>query len=949
MGLFSKLSHFKLARYAALIPSALGWALEGQLRNRFRAVRSYRILAASGLFDPVFYTSQPGYVADGHVDPLQHYLLFGSAGKLDPNPLFDTSWYLAQNPDVASSGINPLVHFSSSRCREKRNPHPLFDVAWYLDHNPDVAQAASDPLLHFLMTGGKEARSPHPLFDSRWYFDRNPDVAAAQSNPLVHYLRNGWKENRDPHPLFHTHYYLAQKPELIAQEVNPLEHFVMVGFRENLNPNHLFNTAYYRNLYSDITVDTNPLLHYLLSGGAELRRTHPLFDPLEYSRRVPRLLELGTNPLLHYFQSGIRQKLSPHCLFDVRFYLSQRPELISSGEDPVLHYFEHGEELGLDPCELFDTSYYLARYPKVRESGQNALVHFITEGAFQGYNPNPLFDTLYYLKQNGDVAATKQNALAHYMQSGAFEGRSPSPFFDSLFYLKENPAVRQARVNPLAHFLVRGGAEEGKDPNSFFKTTIYLKEHPEIAALGINPLVHFIGAYQLQPLEPETNAEPPARLNLRFNHRRLKPMNQPTIQEGKTTVICVSHVSPVPPRAGNEYRLLRLLQWLKSSGYNVIPVLSPLPHGTISDAQIAEVAAQLGGAVLCSRDGAMASCVDENVGQVLEALSGAGIPSYSAPFEVHGEKYGREAELLNVERTFCHDALIRLVTQLANASESAIVLVEYVFMSRLLPLLPASTLKIIDTHDVFSFKQKKVVARGVSDTLALTGEEEAQRLSRADLILAIQPEEQAELEHLSGPEQQVITVGVDFPVVSCGHAVSGHKVLFIGSENPMNAQGLRDFLRFAWPAVLRAVPDAELLVAGKVCNTLRSNHPQVSLLGSVERLDELYDRVKVVINPALAGTGLKIKTLEALSFLRPLVTWPTGTDGLHPKLRELCLLARDWFEFAEQLIGVLNDSRGEWFTSEQIDTLRTHLSARAVYSDLDSVLKKRSLSECAIA
>ncbi len=926
MGLFAGISRTKLARYAAIAPHVLQWALKGELRNRVRAVRSYPVAAASGLFDAAFYTAQPGYEPESRLDPLQHYLLFGFARGLNPNPLFDTSWYLAQNPDVVTTGINPLVHFATSGWSERRNPHALFNVGWYLEQNPDVKEAGINPLVHFLRTGGTEGlRSPHPLFDSRWYFERNPDVAAAQVNPLIHYLRDGWNEGRNPHPLFHTRYYMAQKPDLTAQRVNPLDYYVRVGFRENVNPNHLFDCVHYRGLYPDMTSEVNPLLHYLLFGGAEFRSPHPLFDALEYSRKVPQLSNGSGNPLVHYFQSGIRQKLSPHCLFDTPYYLSQAPELIGTDEDPILHYFERGQDLGFDPCELFDTSYYLERYPQVRESGQNALVHFVTQGAFQGYNPNPLFDISYYLRQNGDVVASKQNALVHYLQTGAFEGRSPSPFFDSSFYLKENHAVRVERVNPLADYLVRGGAEKGRNPNSYFKTASYVKEHPEVTALGINPLVHFTGDYsQRKPEAADTVTTPKHR----FQIRALANQMASKVQRDKTTVICVSHVSPLPPRAGNEYRIFRLLQWLRHSGYNVMPVLSPLPHETISDEQLADVAEQLGSVILCLRDGTTVTRVDERAERLISALDGVEVSSYES------------VDLLASERIFCHDALVQIVERIARAKAPCVVVAEYVFMSRILPLLSNDVLKVIDTHDVFSSKQKKVVARGVSDALSLTEKEEARMLVRADLVLAIQPEEQEALQALCEPRQQVITAGVDFLISDANQPVSGHKVLFIASDNPMNARGLREFLRFSWPSIVRVVPDAELLVAGKVCRTVPFAPPQVTLLGSVENLDPLYTQAKVVINPALAGTGLKIKTLEALSFLRPLVTWPTGADGLHPNIRALCLLATDWFEFSEKVVRVLNDASEHWFTLEEAATLRTYLSAETAYSGLDSALNK---------
>ncbi len=352
--------------------------------------------------------------------------------------------------------------------------------------------------------------------------------------------------------------------------------------------------------------------------------------------------------------------------------------MIDSDDDPVFHYFERGQQQGLDPCELFDTSYYLERYPEVRASGQNALVHFVTHGAFQGYNPNPLFDTSYYLKQNGDVAANKQNALAHYMQTGAFEGRSPSPFFDSSFYLKQNRAVRAERVNPLADYLVRGGAEKGRDPNSFFKTATYVKEHPEIVARGMNPLVHFMGGYPQQQEQSTEASMAPAH---RFHFRRLAKESYPEEGKDQATVVCLSHVSPLPPRAGNEYRIFRLLRWLNKSGYEVIPVLSPLPDEVISDVQLSDVAEQLGSAILCSRDATIVACVDDGIERVLAALEGDEVPSYTT------------VDLLDSERIFCHDALMHLVARIAQAKAGCIVLAEYVFMSRVLPLLGSEVMK----------------------------------------------------------------------------------------------------------------------------------------------------------------------------------------------------------------------------------------------------------------
>ncbi len=252
---------------------------------------------------------------------------------------------------------------------------------------------------------------------------------------------------------------------------------------------------------------------------------------------------------------------------------------------------------------------------------------------------------------------------------------------------------------------------------------------------------------------------------------------------------------------------------------------------------------------------------------------------------------------------FCHDPLIWTVLRLHRALGRSVLLAEYIWMSRLLPLLHGDVLKIIDTIDVFSNKREKVVQHGVVDWV-IEREDEAARLQKADLILAIQ-EEEAQLLKRMVPQHQVLTTGVDFNVVVAGDAPDTPTILFVGSDNLMNQKGLHDFLQFAWPRIREQVPDAQLLVAGAVGLTLAVSPDGVSCLGLVDDVDPLYARCRLVINPAVAGTGVKIKTIEALSRLRRVVTWPSGVEGLPREVAGLCVTARDWYEFSKHVIRLL--------------------------------------------
>jgi hypothetical protein len=257
-------------------------------------------------------------------------------------------------------------------------------------------------------------------------------------------------------------------------------------------------------------------------------------------------------------------------------------------------------------------------------------------------------------------------------------------------------------------------------------------------------------------------------------------------------------------------------------------------------------------------------------------------------------------------------------------------------MSRILPLMPADVIKVIDTIDVFSTKRDKVLRFGIDD-IHVAREEEVRRLQHADLVVAIQEDERRELQELL-PGSKVVTAGVDFDRVPADPATPpGRRVLLVASDNPMNKKGLTDFVRFAWPRIHKALPDAELLVVGKVGRALRGDVAGVTRLGHVADLSTLYREARVVINPAVAGTGLKIKTLEALVYLRPIVTWPSGTDGVAPELVALCDVVSDWYEFANRVIARLGDAASAFSSAEQ-DTIVRLTSPSTVYQEMTAAL-----------
>ena len=129
-------------------------------------------------------------------------------------------------------------------------------------------------------------------------------------------------------------------------------------------------------------------------------------------------------------------------------------------------------------------------------------------------------------------------------------------------------------------------------------------------------------------------------------------------------------------------------------------------------------------------------------------------------------------------------------------------------------------------------------------------------------------------------------VGTPRPAVDIGPAVRSiaeeerFDLLFVGGAQPANVEGLRAFVRGCFAPHL-AERGVTLQVAGAVGPAARlPNIRGLTILGRVDDLAAVYARCRVVIVPLLHGTGVSIKTLEAIAHGKPVVSTPIGWRGL---------------------------------------------------------------------
>ncbi|MBN2243024.1 MAG: glycosyltransferase [Acidobacteria bacterium] len=357
------------------------------------------------------------------------------------------------------------------------------------------------------------------------------------------------------------------------------------------------------------------------------------------------------------------------------------------------------------------------------------------------------------------------------------------------------------------------------------------------------------------------------------------------------TILFVTHVPIWAPAAGNEIRLFNLIRYLKSRNHAVAMVYCPLDGGPVPESARAEISKYI-----------------DHFYSVSETEKRQ---AESRPSVLYKQLRSRQEpgilKWLATEDAFCPEAAVLKTIEALDTLNPRVLVAEYIWMSRILKLAGPGCLRVIDLHDKFSDKSSKVTPLGIEDSLAVTEDEEAAFLSRCDIAVAIQDAEARAFRRME-VQPLVITAGVDFPAIANRDPKNRELVvLIVASGNHLNVKCIQDFITESWPSVRKSMKCARLRIIGGVCGSLRTSDRTIHLAGYRQDLSAEYGRAHVVVNPVAAGTGLKIKSIEALSHGKPLVATAEAVEGIPVKNGTSCLVGHHWEDLAEKILTVLED------------------------------------------
>ena len=239
---------------------------------------------------------------------------------------------------------------------------------------------------------------------------------------------------------------------------------------------------------------------------------------------------------------------------------------------------------------------------------------------------------------------------------------------------------------------------------------------------------------------------------------------------------------------------------------------------------------------------------------------------------------------------WCGPEVIETIRALAEEWSYDICFVNYTFFSAVFDACKPYSEKILFTHDSFAFRNKRMLEQGYEESgwMSLTEEGERLACSRADKIICLQEEEGKYFAGISSPDK-IYSIAPLPPVRTVANRPDVRLPLtvgYIGSHNYVNEYNLVELLKhIAEDDFLRE--NLQFAVAGGVSEHLGEfaspkllRQVRLRLLGKVDSLDDFYASCAIICNPERGGTGIKIKSLEALSYGSALLCTKAGAVGL---------------------------------------------------------------------
>jgi len=219
-----------------------------------------------------------------------------------------------------------------------------------------------------------------------------------------------------------------------------------------------------------------------------------------------------------------------------------------------------------------------------------------------------------------------------------------------------------------------------------------------------------------------------------------------------------------------------------------------------------------------------------------------------------------------------------------------VVFCSYVFQSKLLEFVPSHMLKVIDTHDKMGNRYEMLRANGQPlEFFSCSPEEEGAYLRRADVVVARREEEARYFDSVSGRATAIVVPHIEDPHFVDKTFTALNNAGIVASANRINLAIVRECLEAINRRLHGRACPFTVHVAGQIKDMVDRlprreaaifQKSWVRMHGFVPDIAQFYADMDLVVSPVTMGTGINVKTVQAMAFGMPLLTTAWGAKGI---------------------------------------------------------------------
>ncbi len=310
------------------------------------------------------------------------------------------------------------------------------------------------------------------------------------------------------------------------------------------------------------------------------------------------------------------------------------------------------------------------------------------------------------------------------------------------------------------------------------------------------------------------------------------------------------------------------------------------------------------------------------------------------------------------------DGLGETIQTLCARYDIDMVFCSYVFQSKMLEYVPDYLLKVIDTHDKMGNRYEMLRQNGQPlEFFSCTPAEEGAYLRRADVVVARRKQEADYFDEQMGCQHSIVIPHVEPPRFIQRSFPVLRQVGVVASANRINLAIVLECLQAIDRHLGTQTPSFTLHIAGHVNEMIKDlpaadqlvfRRPWVVLHGFVDSIQDFYTSLDLVVSPVTMGTGINVKTVQAMAFGMPLLTTSWGAKGIetgHPmhEHADMDALAASLISLAQdpsdalQVLADTSRQRYQQFYEESMQGFNT-LLAHPKLLPLDSHSNTQALS-----